>query len=70
MDRFSGMRFVCGGSPIMEDRFVVQEKTKNRYLVFNDDSVELAVFEYKDGNDQSKDKALEDALSVCMPDRN
>jgi len=29
--------------------------------------VELAVFEYEGGNEQSKDKALEDALSVCMP---
>lgn len=68
MDKFSGMRFVCGGAPIMEDRFVVQKET--RYIVFNDDGVELADFEYEDGNDKSEDKALEDALSVCMPDRN
>jgi len=52
----------------MEDRFVVQKET--RYLVLNDDGVELAAFEYEDGNEKIKDKALEDALSVCMPDRN
>lgn len=68
MDRFSNMRFVCGGSPIMEDRFVVQKETS--YLVLNDDGMELAAFEYEDSNEESKDKALEDALSVCMPDRN
>jgi hypothetical protein len=68
MDRFSGMRFVCGGAPIMGDRFVVKKETS--YIVLNDDGEELAVFGYEDGNEKSKDKALEDALSVCIPDRN
>lgn len=68
MDKFSGMELVQGsGSPLAEGRFAMHEKSKCIYHVFDEDGVELAAFEYEDGNAESQDKALEDALEVVTP---
>ena len=74
MDEFLSMELVMGsGSPLAEGRFVMHEKSAHKYHVFGEDendsgkAIKLASFEYENGNEESNDKAFDDALEVVFP---